>query len=433
MSGGRTRKKVSISSVIVTVLVVLAIIAVAGALVLKYIRNREATVLREVNVQTGCPVYLNIFFVNGDVPERTSFITDVSGIDTSVPGSYGLKINMMGFEEDVILNVTDSVIPTAEAVPQTVYTGRLPDPAECVTGIKDNADVTVSFLEEEPDISAGGEKLIPVKLEDSYGNVNVIHVPFTIVDDHTPPLIYGPHDMEYFIGDTIIYRDGITVTDNYDPDPELTIDTSNVNATEDGVYPVIYSAKDEYGNETSTTVYLTLRTMPEDYVEPEIVYALAQEVLDEITGGEELSDIEIGFRIMNWCRNYIHYVGTSNKNDWTVGAYDGFTTLQGDCFTYYACAKALFDVAGIENLCVERYPAENSCHYWNLVYLDGQWYHCDSSPSFEHDGYWYMRTDAELDWSHRFDTEGDLPPRATESVQDRLDFYNMTIREEEDD
>jgi hypothetical protein len=44
-----------------------------------------------------------------------------------------------------------------------------------------------------------------------------------------------------------------------------------------------------------------------------------------------------------------------------------------------------------------------------------------------------MRTDEELDWSHRFDTEGDLPPRATESVQAQLDFYNMTMVEDETD
>ena len=75
----------------------------------------------------------------------------------------------------------------------------------------------------------------------------------------------------------------------------------------------------------------------------------------------------------------------------------------------------------------------DGCHFWNLVYLNGQCYHCDSSPSFEHDGYWYMRTDDELDWSHRFDIEGDLPPRATESVLDQLDFYNMTMREDETD
>lgn len=427
----KRRKKNSGKGIWVLLLIIFLLLDVYA--VKRHIDRQKAKILPEVTIETGSRIGLSLFFRNGEVFDRTSFITDVSQIDTSVPGSYGIKMQIWKFTVPVVLNIVDTTPPTATAVPQSVYTDKLPEPSECVADVYDLSDVTISYYEESPDISQGGEKLIPVKLEDAYGNVNVIHVPFTITDDHNAPLIYGPHDMEYFIGDTILYRDGIYVTDNYDPDPQLEIDTSAVNTSLDGTYPVVYSATDENGNTTSTTVYITMRTKPEDYVEPEIVYGLAQEVLDEITEGQELTDVEIGFRIMNWARNNIHYVGTSNKNDWTIGAYEGFTTLQGDCFTYYACCKALFDVAGIDNLCVERYPATTSCHFWNLVYLNGQWYHCDSSPSFEHDGYWYMRTDDELDWSHRFDIEGDLPPRATESVQDQLDFYNMTMREDETD
>ncbi len=414
----------TITKVLIFADIVMALV-LAGDLFYHYDRKMAARIVRNVTIETGSAISLDDFF--NEPIDGSYFVTDVSLIDTSHPGTYGITLHAGRFDTESVLNVVDTTAPTGTAVPQTIYAGRLPDVYECVTDIYDLSDVSVSYYEENPDVSVGGDHLVPVQLMDNSGNVGVIHVPFTIIDDHTAPVIEGAEDKEYFIGDSIMYREGVTVTDDYDPDPVLTIDTSAVDPDTDGVYPVIYTAEDEVGNISTVTVEITMRTMPEGYVDPEIVYGLAQEVLDEITE-PEMTDVEKAFRIFNWARWNIHYVGYSTKTDWTAGAYEGFTTLQGDCFTYYACCKALLDVAGIENCCVERYPATNSMHFWNLVNLDG-WYHCDASPSFEHSGFWFMRTDDELDYSHQFD-DTDLPERETESVQDRLDFTNFTIEEE---
>ncbi len=414
----------TITKVLIFADIVMALV-LAGDLFYHYDRKMAARIVRNVTIETGSAISLDDFF--NEPIDGSYFVTDVSLIDTSHPGTYGITLHAGRFDTESVLNVVDTTAPTGTAVPQTIYAGRLPDVYECVTDIYDLSDVSVSYYEENPDVSVGGDHLVPVQLMDNSGNVGVIHVPFTIIDDHTAPVIEGAEDKEYFIGDSIMYREGVTVTDDYDPDPVLTIDTSAVDPDTDGVYPVIYTAEDEVGNISTVTVEITMRTMPEGYVDPEIVYGLAQEVLDEITE-PDMTDVEKAFRIFNWARWNIHYVGYSTKTDWTAGAYEGFTTLQGDCFTYYACCKALLDVAGIENCCVERYPATNSMHFWNLVNLDG-WYHCDASPSFEHSGFWFMRTDDELDYSHQFD-DTDLPERETESVQDRLDFTNFTIEEE---
>ena len=414
----------TITKVLIFADIVMALV-LAGDLFYHYDRKMAARIVRNVTIETGSAISLDDFF--NEPIDGSYFVTDVSLIDTSHPGTYGITLHAGRFDTESVLNVVDTTAPTGTAVPQTIYAGRLPDVYECVTDIYDLSDVSVSYYEENPDVSVGGDHLVPVQLMDNSGNVGVIHVPFTIIDDHTAPVIEGAEDKEYFIGDSIMYREGVTVTDDYDPDPVLTIDTSAVDPDTDGVYPVIYTAEDEVGNISTVTVEITMRTMPEGYVDPEIIYGLAQEVLDEITE-PDMTDVEKAFRIFNWARWNIHYVGYSTKTDWTAGAYEGFTTLQGDCFTYYACCKALLDVAGIENCCVERYPATNSMHFWNLVNLGG-WYHCDASPSFEHSGFWFMRTDDELDYSHQFD-DTDLPERETESVQDRLDFTNFTIEEE---
>ena len=212
-----------------------------------------------------------------------------------------------------------------------------------------------------------------------------------VIDDHLAPLIYGAHDIEAFIGDSIIYLDGITVTDDHDPDPVLAVDNSQVDVSEEGVYPVTYIASDETGNTTSVTVELTMRIKPDRYYEPEELYELCTQ-LNEQYGiyTQDMTDIEKAFRIFAWSSEHVYYAGTSDRTDWTCAAYDGLTTLRGDCYTYYAVNRAFLDMEEIPNLLVERYPVTWSPHYWNLVYLDGAWYHCDSLAFSSPHGYYFM-------------------------------------------
>ena len=434
MSGkgkGKKRSKRKLIFKLILVFAALALLALDAYLLDRHIKIQKSKIIHEATIECGDDISLDLFFT--EVFPKTHFVTDVDAIDTTVPASYELTIRIWKFDEKVVLNIVDTTPPTGVAVPQYTYTEWLPPAEDCITDAYDMHGVSIEYYDEEPDISTGGETLVPVKLTDNYGNFTIVHVPFYLTDDHTAPVISGTHDLEYYIGDPISYRDGVTVSDDYDDSPELSIDTSNVVLDEDGTYPIYYTATDEYGNTNTVTAYITLTTKPEGYVREEEIYAMAQEVLDEITT-DDMSDVEKAMKIFWWARNYIHYVGDSIKTHWTAGANEGFTTLRGDCYTYYACCRALLDVAGIPNLTVHRNPAYNSQHFWNLVYLDGAWYHCDATPSSSHDGYWFMRTDDELDGSHRFDPVADeLPDRATESVQRYLNFYNFTYTPPEDE
>ena len=71
----------------------------------------------------------------------------------------------------------------------------------------------------------------------------------------------------------------------------------------------------------------------------------------------------------------------------------------------------LLDAAGIPNMRVDRYPAYNgNIHFWLLVKLNGEWYHCDATEGYsDHPGIWFMCTDEEIDDRyHQFD--GSLYP-----------------------
>lgn len=73
--------------------------------------------------------------------------------------------------------------------------------------------------------------------------------------DTTPPIIslLGANPVTQDC--TGVYTDaGALVTDNQDPAPTLTIDTSNVNPDSAGTYFVLYTARDASGNVRAATL-----------------------------------------------------------------------------------------------------------------------------------------------------------------------------------
>lgn len=391
-------------------------------------------------IETGSAIDVSIFNPNG--VGNVYFVTDVSGIDTSVPGSYGLKVSagtVVKVTRDVVLNVTDTVAPVAEPVTQRIYTDGLPSPEDTVTNISDLSSVTVEYAQAMPEIMEAGEYAVPVIVRDTSGNETTVYVPFIVIDDHTGPEISGASDIEAFIGDAVMYLDGVTATDDYDDNPSLEVDTSEVDVTEEGFYPVTYIATDEQGNTTTEQITLHLRVKPERYYEPEELYELARQMIeDNEICDDSMSDMEKVLRITAWVSSNIHYMMDSDKCDWTAGAYDALTTLHGDCFNYMALCRAMYGAVGIESITVERYPINVSSHYWCLVNIDGQWYHCDACVFLNMTDITYicLYTDDELDpYNNSYDPET-LPDDvevSTQSVQELLDYDNLTVRSEENE
>lgn len=391
--------------IIVVSLLCFSVLA-AGIGIWYHINSRKALIKPEVFIETGSEVMLDDF-LEGPLPQ-VKFHTDISMIDTSVPGSYLLDISYeelgVQFHQNTVLNVVDTTAPEGEAVPQTVYTGDLPDAEQVVANISDMAPVHVAY-KTTPDVSHSGNYVFQVSLTDDSGNEKIVDVPFTVIDDHLAPLIYGAHDIEVFIGRTWTFLDGITVTDDYDPSPELVVDLSCVDSTTPGTYPLRYVAIDENGNMSSVTVNITLRDEPDRYYEPEVLYDLCRQINEQYgIYTEDMTDVQKAFRIFNWSHEHIIYADNSDRTDWTCAAYDGLTTLRGDCYTYYAVNRAFLDMEGIPNMLVSRYPVTWSAHYWNLVYLEGAWYHCDSLAFSAPDGYYFMCAVEDLNpYDHRYD------------------------------
>jgi hypothetical protein len=211
------------------------------------------------------------------------------------------------------------------------------------------------------------------------------------------------------------------------------VDNSRVNLEEVGEYEVIYTAKDQAGNTSSVTAKVYVQKLSETNVDEEHLMGMARDILDDITE-EGMSDTEIAFAIYKWTRKNISYTNDSPKGNWIKAAYQGFTERRGDCYNYFAAAKALYLAAGIQNVDVVKTGTSESVHFWSLIHLGNGWYHVDCTPRAGKENKFFMLTDEELEQRTKeygdnfvFDKDA-YPQRATESVQDKIDYAKGVIR-----
>ena len=362
-------------------------------------------IYKKVIIQAGTEITMDLF--KKKEKYESEFVTDISQIQTKEPGEYQVEIKLKNKTYKSKLKIVDTTKPKADAAPQTVYNGMTVDPMTLVTNVRDNTLVTAAF-DKDYDFDTIGERDVEVVLTDLGGNELKVDTKVTVAKDTEPPVISGTKDIEINMGDTIAYKSGITVTDNLDTNVQLDIDNTAVDVKTPGTYPVTYTAKDAAGNETTASISVIVKEPEAGVYNEDIVYYLAGKVLDEITDAS-MSDAQKIKEVYTWTRTHIGYINKSDKSDWVKGAYQGLTEHQGDCFIYYATAKAMLNVLEIDNIDIVKSDTSHSAHYWSLVNLGSGYYHYDCTPR-KGGGEFFMLTDEELeayssthDNSHIFD------------------------------
>ena len=70
---------------------------------------------------------------------------------------------------------------------------------------------------------------------DSAGNVTQVTAKVSVEQDVTAPTVHGAKDLYAYVGGTVAYRTGVTVSDDMDTAPTLSVDSSSVQAAVSGV------------------------------------------------------------------------------------------------------------------------------------------------------------------------------------------------------
>ncbi len=290
------------------------------------------------------------------------------------PGTY--EIELIGEYSDIPIEVIieDTVPPEVTLRKLTVPANELPGVLDFVVECSDASSVKFEY-KETPNVQKEGNFLITVVATDRAGNVTEACTVLKVISDDIPPIIYGVRDITIYEGETVSYRSGVYAMDDRDGKISVKADASGVNTSVAGTYFVTYTATDSEGNTASATASLTVKP-----VTIEAVYELADEVLATITS-DSMTATQKARAIYDWCRSNIKYsTVTSNLMGYYAKAsYSGFTRRYGNCYTYYAVSGVLLTRAGISNIMIQRNSTTDP-HYWNLVNIDGSWYHFDTCP-----------------------------------------------------
>ena len=458
----------------IVLLVILALLLAAGLLFWKYIIQNVRT---EVTVEVGGSVTAQDFIIN-DLGIEAELIPDQSQLDLSVPGDHAVKVRYCGIPLPSKLLVRDTVAPVGTVQNMTVFSNSIPNAADFVTGVTDMTQVMASFSH-EPDTALEGEQMVTIVLTDMGGNTSKYAATLTILFDETAPEILGAEeriiflgnetglldgitvtddldtaplltvddsgvdltvpgtydvtytavdasgnettvtstvtvikdeeapqllgvrDLSVFIGSTISYRSNVIVRDDIDENPSLSIDSSKVDLSVAGTYPVVYTAKDGAGNEVSMETTITVSEPSKDVTDAETIYAAADAVLARITTSK-MSDTAKVKAIYKWVLNECWYSSDCDKTDWMQAAYQMLDKGYGDCFGFYAVCRLMFERLGLPNLSVQRSPgtSRNTTHYWSMVSVDGgeTFYHFDSCPHPKPARNMCLVTDSVLEW-----------------------------------
>lgn len=186
-------------------------------------------------------------------------ITD--NIDNKKPGEYKVTYSYEKIKEVLTVTVVDTVSP--RLTPKTdfsVFAGETVT-AEMLAVADDVTECRLELDNRGQDLSAIGEYKVTVKATDLGGNTAECEVSVTVKDpDVTAPVISGVKNILINIGDTFDAEKGVTVTDDFDKNPTLTVDDSNLNTKEAGKYTIYYTATDKSGNKASVkrTVTVTI-------------------------------------------------------------------------------------------------------------------------------------------------------------------------------
>ncbi len=401
---------VTVLSAVLAILIIVAILLVVNPRFYKVVTVEAGTVLPKA--QRFLADNKNITLSYGD---------GIDQVQLDVPGDYPVTICWDNKSTKAIIRVVDTVAPIGVVRPLSALRQNIPAAKDFFLITKDATDVTARY-ESAPDLQNEQPQNVTLILEDAGGNETRYTTTLTVQVDRQSPSFVGLKNIDIYLGKTVSYRNGITVTDDHDPAPTFQVDSSAVDLSKIGQYPVTYTATDASGNQTVVTVTVSVLEMRSDYVEMDVINTEIEKILAKIVN-DNMSTIEKIQAIYRWIRSNCSYKGTTFKDDWRQAGYRMLTERRGDCYYFLGISRLMLEYLDIPCIEVRKVKVKetDSNHFWLLVSADnGQnYYHFDTTPRRE-GGTFCMVTDQELDahslqYNNCFNRDKSLYPATPET------------------
>lgn len=375
--------------------------------------------------------------------DRDETILSQEWIDTinqSPVGTYTFESKYGEYSRVCTVKIQDTLAPELEVEDITTYLGRSVSVEDFIKNISDGSGAYELTTSPIPSTDTVGTHTITFKVVDGSGNETEKSVLLHIIADTEPPVFGGVGTLHIEIGDDISFRNGVRATDNQDGAVDFTVDTSGVNLDAIGTYYVTYYASDRAGNKSSAKrtivvdpdstapVFSGLSDMTveknsapdyaagvnaHDSYDGDVAFSYNTDNVDlskagtyfivytaeDKTGNVATARRKIVVNIDSTdiaalvaqeaatlssdpeaIRDHIrNSIGYSSNWGGEYPVWHGFTTKTGNCYVHALCFQAILEAKGFETMIIW---CENKSHYWNLVKINGEWKHMDSTPIF---------------------------------------------------
>lgn len=318
-------------------------------------------------------------------PEKDGHLLDQAVLDeinTSGVGEYSITSVDGDMTCICVVKVVDTVLPELELRSKKVYVGEAVAAEDFVVSATDLSGEVDVKLVTPVDTSVAGKYVLTFEATDKNGNVTTKETTLEVAKDTAGPAFTGMKEMTVEKNSTPDFMKGVKATDSRDGEVAFSVDTGKVKLNKAGTYYALYTATDSAGNTTTYRRKITVKYDEEDAL------ALAKTVADKLPD----NDAEA---LRDYVRNNIRYSHEWGGADPTKGnpeedyvyVWFGLKNKRGNCYVHAMLLEYLLKVKGFETQLIW---AKDKTHYWNIVKIDGKWYHIDATPGTRHTKYSLM-------------------------------------------
>lgn len=332
-------------------------------------------------------------------------------------GSYPVTVTKNGSSLPFTLVVQDTTPPVATFKQNlNFYVNQKLTYEDFVESCTDLSPVEYYFSEPPSTITQGSYQ-IQIIVTDTAGNSQTYDLAYTVSGDGEAPAIKGLTVMQTVAGIPIDYLRGIKAIDGGDGEVPVSVqEPLGFDIGKPGTYEITYSATDSAGNIASETAQLVVLAENDNLslLQSEDVMRMGDSIVNTLSISNNIEDQQLFARaIFDYVQSHMQYVSGSNTDDWQQAAVSALVLGYGDSVNYYGLSRLLLTCAGYDNMMVERQSAQEIAagddedekkaakwyapHFWNLVRVNGAWYHFDTCPYYGGKDF-FLWTDSQIDY-----------------------------------
>lgn len=270
---------------------------------------------------------------------------DDSKLKLDTLGEYPIIYKIGDKEKEIIVHVVDTKKPKFNVTKAEFCENYKIDANALVSDVQD-ATKTKAYMKEKYKLKAGKTQNVIVVVEDEAGNKTEKKTKIKVLPkDTTPPTIKETSELRVTIGNKIEYIDGLSISDDYDKNPNIKVDDTHVKLDKLGKYKVKYRIRDKAGNTSTLTRTLhVVKEYPREIKESnkKILYLTFDDGPSNNTGRIldvlDKYNIKATFFVTGTHPEYNHFIKKAHDKGHTIGLH----TYTHDYAQLYSSMDAYF-------------------------------------------------------------------------------------------